>query len=264
MENLKKCNKCGSEKPNTFDYFTKTNSGKTSTLCKECKLNYDRNRKIVKREELMKKGKEYREHNKERLSLKNKEWREKNPDKLKQYRLDNKEQISQKNKEYREKNREELLESKHQWNKQNKKYNQEYRKQNKERDKEVAKAWEKTEKGHQMRIESVRKRRERLKNLLNNFTNKDWKDCLEYFDHSCAYCGEKTKLENDHFIAVVKGGHYTKTNILCSCRRCNASKDDADFFEWYPLQYFYDKKREEKILNYIGRSLEMEVGACNG
>ncbi|OPX46417.1 HNH endonuclease [Ruminiclostridium hungatei] len=163
-------------------------------------------------------------------------------------------------KQYMAKHHDKLILRKRKWTKENKNYVRDYRIKNKERDKETSKAWEKTEKGHQMRLESVRKRRERLKNLLNNFTSTDWKECLKYFNNLCAYCGEKVKLENDHFIPLVKGGNYTKSNIVCACRRCNASKDDEDFFVWYPLQDFYDKNREGKILIYTDQLTDKAGG----
>jgi len=260
MNNLKPCLKCGTEKPDSYEYFCKENSGKISSLCRGCKSLYDKDYRLKNKENLSIKSKTYRESNKELIAKRTKAWREDNIAKIKQYRIDNKEHISQQYKQYRAERREELLEIKRKWTKENKKHNQKYRIQNKERDMESAKTWLKTEIGHQMRIEATRRRRERLKNLLDDFTNKDWRECLEHFNHSCAYCGEHTKLENDHFIAVIKGGHYTKSNILCSCRRCNASKDVEDFFIWYPLQDFYNKERENKILDYLNISGGEAIG----
>jgi 5-methylcytosine-specific restriction endonuclease McrA len=74
---------------------------------------------------------------------------------------------------------------------------------------------------------------------------------LETFDNKCAYCGKEKPLAQDHFVPLSKGGEYTNNNIICSCKSCNSSKSDKDFFEWYPEQLFYSKEREAKILKYL-------------
>ena len=73
----------------------------------------------------------------------------------------------------------------------------------------------------------------------------------EYFNNSCAYCGAKCELEQEHFIPVTKGGEYTKNNIITACRSCNASKGNRDFDEWYKNKDFYNKDRENKIKQYL-------------
>lgn len=109
-------------------------------------------------------------------------------------------------------------------------------------------------------IDSIRKnkkiyqqiRRSRKKQLTNDFTIDDWVDCKEYFNNSCCYCGKKTKeLQQDHLVPLSKDGPYTKDNIVPACKRCNVSKKDDDFDEWYPQQEFYSKERENKILRYL-------------
>jgi hypothetical protein len=41
-------------------------------------------------------------------------------------------------------------------------------------------------------------------------------------------------------------------NIIPSCMKCNISKNNSDFFIWYPKQPSYSKSREKKILKYLG------------
>lgn len=90
------------------------------------------------------------------------------------------------------------------------------------------------------------------RNLISDFSLEDWNECLKYFDNSCAYCGEKSNsLQQDHFIPVAKNGNYTRDNILPACQRCNTSKRDRDFFDWYSKQDFYNKERELKLLYYL-------------
>jgi hypothetical protein len=67
----------------------------------------------------------------------------------------------------------------------------------------------------------------------------------------CKQCGKEEKLTQDHFKALSNNGEYTKNNIIPACINCNSSKNDADFFAWYPKQSFYSKKQELKILKYL-------------
>lgn len=98
-------------------------------------------------------------------------------------------------------------------------------------------------------------RRNKMLELPYDFTIEDWEYAKEYFNCSCAYCGDKEndniKLEQDHFIAMSKGGGYTKFNIIPACRTCNSSKHNNDFLEWYEKQLFYNESNVETILNYF-------------
>jgi 5-methylcytosine-specific restriction endonuclease McrA len=81
------------------------------------------------------------------------------------------------------------------------------------------------------------KRRAKRKLLPSGFTGTDWKAALVYFDHKCAYCGDKlTKAEQDHFIPVKLGGGYVKENIVPACSACNKAKRAKHPAEWLPFQ----------------------------
>lgn len=101
--------------------------------------------------------------------------------------------------------------------------------------------------------QACRKHRRTAKKLglLATFNFSQWVECQKTFDNKCAYCGREEPLTQDHFIALSKRGKYTKNNILPVCHTCNSNKRDLDFFEWYPQQKFYNKKREQKILKYL-------------
>jgi len=95
---------------------------------------------------------------------------------------------------------------------------------------------------------------------ISDYHVSEWRYCVDFFDYKCAYCGITQKehlktyneqLHQDHFIPLSKYGNYTKDNIIPACKTCNCSKNDKDFFEWYPEQEFYNKTREVKILNYL-------------
>ncbi len=82
-------------------------------------------------------------------------------------------------------------------------------------------------------------------------TDDEWIQTVTHFDESCVYCGSKSKLTYDHFIAFSKGGSFKQNNILPCCKKCNSSKNDKDFAEWYIKQSFYSEEREQKIVEYI-------------
>ena len=75
--------------------------------------------------------------------------------------------------------------------------------------------------------------------------------CKEYFNYSCAYCGNTNNLTQEHVIPVTKGGSYSKNNIIPACITCNCSKQNEDINIWYKKQSFYDINKERKIYQYI-------------
>ncbi|MDU1313944.1 MAG: HNH endonuclease [Clostridium septicum] len=119
------------------------------------------------------------------------------------------------------------------------KYNKYYRKENPDTYKAIHSITE-------------QRRRKMAKKVISTFNNSDWKQCKEYFNNECAYCGRSLKnLTQDHLIPLSKGGNYTKNNIIPVCRNCNSKKHNKDFFTWYKEQNFYSKERENKIVKYI-------------
>jgi len=82
-------------------------------------------------------------------------------------------------------------------------------------------------------------------------TTPQWNTIKSCFNNKCAYCGRELPLAKEHFIALSKLGECTINNIIPSCRSCNSSKRDKDFFEWYPKYRYYSKKREKIILHFL-------------
>jgi 5-methylcytosine-specific restriction endonuclease McrA len=154
---------------------------------------------------------------------------------LKYYKL-NRDKLIKNMKEYASKNIERRIE---------------YYNKNKERISEKRRQYYKTDIGNQVRKKNKVKRKSAFKNLPINYTLDEWNNCLQYFNNCCSYCGSFGKLEQDHFVALSKGGEYTKNNIVSACKNCNSSKGNNNFFEWYPKQKFYSLKRERKILKYL-------------
>lgn len=59
-----------------------------------------------------------------------------------------------------------------------------------------------------------------------DFTDAQWADMQEIYDHRCAYCGNRFvgRLEQEHVVPLSKGGDHTLTNIVPACSRCNRVK----------------------------------------
>lgn len=110
----------------------------------------------------------------------------------------------------------------------------------------------KTEKVRNQRNVSHQKRRSMKKNTVSNYSIDDWKKCLEFFNHQCAYCGaSKDVFHKDHVIPISKGGGFIPSNIICACELCNITKGNRDVFKWFRKQPFYSLERERKIREFI-------------
>lgn len=84
-----------------------------------------------------------------------------------------------------------------------------------------------------------------------DLTEDDWIAAKKYFNNECAYCGAKTKLTKDHFIPLIKGGKFRMDNIVPCCQKCNSSKKDLDFKEWYRNSGFFDEIKAQKVYKYL-------------
>jgi hypothetical protein len=205
-------------------------------------------------------NKQYWLKNKEILTEKRRIYRENNKAKLlemqKRYRENNSEAIKEKNKKYRQENAGKLKEYSKQYNLENqekiKQYGRQWRKDNPDKQKALR---QRNKESHRI---DKHNRDSRRKQLPHTFTKTQWKRCKSHFNNVCCYCGQKTDLTQEHFIAMTKGGGYTADNILPACNNCNCSKNNSDFFEWYPQQPFYSQVRVNKILKYLSRHKEVK------
>lgn len=174
------------------------------------------------------------------------EWYSRHKEQYLAYRERNSEWINNNKKMYRQNNKEKIY-------KERKKYRQKYKEQiyinNK---KYLAKHPEKY-------IISRQKRKARFKQLPATLTTEEWASIKESFNCKCAYCGKKNKLHQDHFVPLSKGGEYTHNNIIPACGRCNCSKNDSDFFEWYSRQDYYSKTRERNLLKFLNYNIKNQV-----
>lgn len=235
------CSKCRKELPETKEYFVIASNTKSGlgAMCRECR----HDSYMKKREYYIEKSRKYYKENRNKILEKQKIYAEQNKEHKREY-----------DKKYREKNRDKDKERLKIYYENNKEYLSQYIRKyyiaNKESIKETNKRW--VEKNCEKVRQMKRRRKNKIKQIKSDLTLEQWEEIKKFFNYECACCGKKEKLEQDHFIAVSKGGEYTKTNIIPLCRRCNASKNDSDFNDWYKMQEFYDKEKENKILKFLG------------
>ena len=123
-------------------------------LMKELKASMNKNRSLITNEERLKKGKIYKEENKDKIKETVKEYKEKHKDNIKQYikeyREENKEKLNQYSKEYNEENKEKLNQYSKEYREKNKeevlKKKKEYREKNKDTIKQYNKEYYKNKK----------------------------------------------------------------------------------------------------------------------
>lgn len=255
------CSKCGEEKPATTEYFGKDKRNKDGLngQCKDCRKEYQSQWYKENKEEAKERQKQHYKENKEEIKEYQKQY-------FKQYYVENKEKIKEYHKQWRQENKEEIKEYKKQYRKENKEKRNEHQKQHYKENKEYYKQYYK-ENADRYRQRS-QKRRAIKKRLPHTLTLDQWEKIKNDFNNECAYCGKteqehreefNEQLHQEHFIPLSKGGEYTHNNIIPACRSCNTSKNNTDFFEWYPTYEHYDKQRETKILEYINNQKGDEI-----
>lgn len=216
----KKCNKCGQIL--SIDNYYKNNSSKDKLYahCKKCSKKAERRYVETNKDRVRRLRKQYVEGNKENLQRYNKQY---SKEYYALHREEKRDKEIERGKKYRQENKDKTST-----------YGKKYRQNNKDK------------------INILTQRyRARKRKLPSTLTIKQWEAIKQYFNNSCCYCGKKLPLEQEHFIPVTKDGEFSPSNIICACRSCNASKNNADFFEWYPKQLFYSKKREQNILKFL-------------
>ena len=243
------CKKCEEEKPATREYFYGSKCCRDGLIgsCKACEIKDGKKY----RDENPEKIKEQRDRRRERQQYTNKLWREKNKERISKYRKwyyeGNADILRNHAKEYHKKNRDTR-----------KKYQQKYRAENIEYIRERRRQHYLENKTQNLIYRRTRIARE--KGLDADYSKEIWELAKKHFNNSCAYCGEVGEvLHQEHLVPVVSGGGYTRNNIIPSCPRCNNSKYALVFEDWYPEQPFYSKKRELKILKYLGFDKEMKI-----
>lgn len=244
--NIKICTKCDRELPATSEYFFKDKQKKDGLRpsCRECNGS-----KFIKKEAVLDGYKKCTKCNKILPATIDFFHQEKTSnDGL---RPDCKKCRSNSVKNWYKDNKDKKSEYHKRWYNQNKreraKYYKNWAKENREISNENKRLWS-------------QKRKAIKKHLPATLTEEQWKQIKQDFDHQCAYCGMSEEehlkkfnetLHQEHFIPLSESGEYTHNNIIPACKSCNSSKNNSDFFEWYPQQEFYSKEKEKKILEYL-------------
>jgi len=127
-------------------------------------------------------------------------------------------------------------------------YKKKYRAENRAKGSAYFKKYRAENRAKTARHHNIRKAR--AQGVASDFTEAQWAACKEYFNDSCAYCGEKTTLQQEHLIALSSGGGYTKSNIVPACTACNDSKSNKGWRHWLRRQAFYSYEREQRIDRY--------------
>ena len=78
---------------------------------------------------------------------------------------------------------------------------------------------------------------------------------FESWEWKCAYCEKDLDLKSatiDHIVPKFKGGHNVKSNMICSCSKCNRSKGSVLLEDWYnSSNSHYSEERLGKIKHWI-------------
>ncbi len=249
------CTKCGKELPATTKYFRlKKNRGKVglSKQCLECEKEYRVKRYKENQEKFVEYSREYRKIHYQ-YAPKPKDGHkfcmgcgEEFPATTDYFRIKNKDGkfgltgqckkcLCEIDKMYYRDNKKELTEKNKIWKNNNK------------------------EKVRSISIMAQQKRKAQAAKIEFNFSGDEWNQTKKRFNNECVYCGKQTKLTQDHFWPLSRGGGYTKFNIIPSCQSCNSSKHNKPFEEWYPTHESYSPEREAKIYQYF-EQLALENG----
>ena len=78
---------------------------------------------------------------------------------------------------------------------------------------------------------------------------------FESWEWKCAYCDKELDTKSatiDHIVPKFKGGHNVKSNMVCSCSKCNRSKGSVLLEDWYnSSNSHYSEERLGKIKHWI-------------
>jgi len=86
-----------------------------------------------------------------------------------------------------------------------------------------------------------------------------WRQSLHQFtQNSCIYCGNPSE-SIDHVLPRSRGGLSLTENCVPACLLCNGDKSDADAFDWYRRQRFYDPRRSMALRAWVDGDLRLAI-----
>lgn len=159
--------------------------------------------------------------------------------KNRKYAIENKESVHERYEEYYKKDREKYISYAAKWDR-----------ENSERKKKSFKEWAKLNR-HKFKMYNERHR-------SHDIDEYEWEECKEYFNHKCAYCELDEVInkiiynEQLHREHVIHDGSNGVENCVPACVRCNTSKSNKDFNEWYNEENAnFTEERLNKIINWM-------------
>jgi len=98
-----------------------------------------------------------------------------------------------------------------------------------------------------------------LEDLCPKLRVRRWRQSLHSYTHkTCIYCGKPSE-SIDHVLPQSRGGLSVTENCVPACLACNGHKSDADAFEWYRRQRFYDPRRAMAIRAWVDGDLRLAM-----
>lgn len=214
---MKRCQRCGFEKPESEFGKNKSKKDGLTSYCKECITSYYAEWNKENSESRKETYKKYRENNKEKTYQATKKWRASNKEKVnlmkRVWAFFNREKIKMWHKEWYENNRDAILATQREkaWYKT-------------EKGKETTKKWR--EQNKERIMVSNRNRKSALKNASGKVTVLEWEEIKDKYGNKCLRCGRsEVKLTMDHVIPIAVGGSNTADNIQPLCGSCNSKKN---------------------------------------
>lgn len=202
VPHLKRCTKCGDDKP--LDQFYRKQSAKDGlqSRCKDCHRIWWRGYGYQYEQDRRQRDPEYNQKWLEYKRRKDQEWRESNPDKVQRDARETAQRRSS----------DPVLRAKYT------QYEREHRQKRQRADPAFHQ--------HLMGIakEGQQRRRARLADVGGSYTTAEWNRLCTYFDHRCLCCGEQRPLTVDHVTPITKGGSNTINNLQPLCGSCNSRK----------------------------------------
>jgi CRISPR/Cas system Type II protein with McrA/HNH and RuvC-like nuclease domain len=90
-----------------------------------------------------------------------------------------------------------------------------------------------------------------LEATTSSEAKRKWRQSIkEKWNNQCAYCGKEENLTLDHITPRSKGGSDRATNVVCACNKCNHSKGQQIWYDWYMKQPFFTTEKLSAIIEW--------------
>jgi 5-methylcytosine-specific restriction endonuclease McrA len=227
---VKRCSKCGEDKPLDAFVRDKRRTDGRGTWCKPCATAYARQKYNSDLDKSRAQKRAYVAANREELNAKAAE-------RLRQWRKDNPELARQKATEKSQKFREANPDYHRGWYERNIEREQKRSRQvmaNLRRDRpELEREWKRR---YREKNAEVVKEREREKTYARRARQPNSPELArlmaDLVKQACVYCGSVENITIDHIVPLSRGGKHEASNLAPACFSCNSSKCNRLLSEW--------------------------------